>query len=96
MLIKHLTYAHIKAFITHSVSITSNKITVRQYTIFTIFLLKVLAIITLQMNNPIVKAENTVALRSFALNGMFNIFVCVDGTQPHPNISTRMKLSKII
>ena len=75
---------------------TSSKTTVEQYIIFINFLLKVLAITTLQMNNVIVNIENTVTLKSFALKGIFNIFVCVNGTQPHPNISTRMKLSKII
>jgi len=49
----------------------------------------------LQIVIQIVKTENTVSLRSLALNGMFNILVCVDGTHPQPNISTKMRLSNI-
>ena len=45
---------------------------------------------------PTVKTENTVKRRSFALNGIFNILVCAEGTHPHPNISTRIKLSKTV
>ena len=50
----------------------------------------------LHIDNTIVNKENTVILRSFALNGMFSILACVDGTQPHPNISTKIRLSKTI
>lgn len=50
----------------------------------------------LHMDKTINKTANTVNRKSFALNGMLSIFACVEGTQPQPNTSTRMKLSNIL
>ena len=78
------------------VNITFNKVTVMIYKYFAFFLLKDLAIKMLQTDKPIVKIVNIINLRSLALNGIFNMFVCVEGTHQHPKISTRIRLSKTI
>lgn len=67
-----------------------------QYDSFVVILLKFLAITMLHTDNPIVNDENTINLKSLALKGILNILVCVEGTQPHPNISTKIRLSKIL
>ena len=93
---RNCCYAHINVFTTQRVNITFNKITPKQYKNLAFFRLNVLEITMLHIAKPIVKTENTVNLKSLALKGMFNILVCVEGTQPHPNISTKIEPSNIM
>ena len=69
------------------------KITAAQYTILTAFLRKVLDNRNPHKDRSSARTINTVTRKSFALKGIPNMLVCVEGTQPHPNTSTKNKLS---